>query len=239
LPQGLTVAAATGARLDADGNVVVAFPGGITISGNKREDDIRILSKALLPARNNREAELNFGKNIPLLKSTISGGTGSARDVIQNIEREDVGVTFKIVPHINPNREVNLELSFSIEAIIDDGPSGTAFTPTFAKRDVTTTVTVQDTRTIVLSGLVREDKTKIVQKIPLLGDIPLLGHLFRNTIEGTERVNLLIFVTPHVAEDLEEAQAIQKRWENGTNLHKQETEKILMPAGDDAQEESE
>ncbi len=228
LPQGLTVAASHGARLDADGNVVVSFPGGISISGSKDEGDIKILSKALLPARNNREAQLNFGKNIPLLKSTISGGTGSARDVIQNIEREDVGITFKITPHINPNRDVNLELSFSIEAIIDSGPSGTLFTPTFATRDVTTTVTVPDTQTIVLSGLVREDVTRIVQKVPILGDIPLLGYLFRHTVDGKERVNLLIFVTPHVAETLEETKAIQERWETGTNLRKKDSEESLL-----------
>jgi general secretion pathway protein D len=139
-----------------------------------------------------------------MLKSTVEGGAGTARDIIQNIERVDVGMKLKFTPHVNPDKEITMQLSPSIEAITDAGASGT-FTPTIAKREVSTTVTVPDKATIVISGLIREDRVKTVYKVPILGDIPILGILFRSTSDVKQRTNLLIFVTPHIVTDVREA----------------------------------
>jgi general secretion pathway protein D len=196
-PKGLTVGVAHGTRVAADGSLLNSFPALININAMKKDGRVKILSNIPLLAQNNQEASVSVVNNIPILKSTIQG-TGDARDVIQNIERIDVGIKLKLTPHINPDNEVRMLLNPSIEAVIDPGPSGTPFTPTIAKRDVSTTVTVPDGEIIVLSGLIREDSTKVIRKIPLLGDIPLLGFLFRHTVDQLERTNLLIFVRPRL-----------------------------------------
>lgn len=111
-----------------------------------------------------------------------------------------------------------MTLNPSIEAVIDPGPTGTQFAPTIARRDVTTTVTVPSGKTIVISGLIREDRTEVVRKIPILGSIPLLGVLFRHKVDTTERTNLMIFVTPRVTTGNMASQAAMDDWTHRTGL---------------------
>ncbi|MBI2438375.1 MAG: type II and III secretion system protein, partial [Lentisphaerae bacterium] len=165
----------------------------------QQKGKFKILSNIPLWTQNNQPAAVTIGKNIPILKSTVSAGAGTARDFIENIERADVGIKLSVTPHVNPNREVLMKLNPSIEAILESSTGGKAFTPTIAKREVTTTLTVPSGDTIVISGLVREDAVSKDRKIPFLGSIPLLGWLFHTKEEAVERTNLLIFVTPHVA----------------------------------------
>ena len=218
LPRGITVGVAHGTRLDASGNVVASYPAAVSINALQLNSDVKILSSVPLVAQNNKEASVSVVRNIPILKSTIQGGSGTARDVIQNIERLDVGIKLKLTPHINPQDEVCMTLNPSIEAIIDTGATGTDYTPTIARREVTTTVTVPSGKTIVISGLVSENKTKSVRKIPLLGSIPLIGWLFRHTVDATERTNLIIFVTPRVMTDIAAARAATDEWSRRTGL---------------------
>ena len=222
-PRGLTVGVAHGTRLDADGNVVVSYPGLINIDALKKDSRFKILSEPSLAAQNNREASVNIVTQIPVLKSTIQGGSGTARDVIQNIERMDVGIKLRLTPRIIPDGKVQMELNPTIEAVIDPGPVG-SFTPTIARREVSTTVTVGDGQTIVIAGLTKEDQTTVVKKVPLLGDIPLLGWLFRHTSDVTEQSDLLIFVTPHVATDADDAEEVARRWQEKTGLSRDASE---------------
>ncbi len=206
LPQGLTIGLARGTFVDAAGRVLPRIPAVMTALAQNR--DVKILSNIPLWAQNNTEASISVVDNIPILSSRIEG-TGDNRDVIQNIERVDVGIKLKLTPHINADDEVKLILNPSIEAIIDSGPAGTQFAPTIAKREVITTVTIPDRSTVVISGLIREDRIKDVSKVPFLGDIPLLGWFFRSTKERNQRTNLLIFVTPHIIRDLQDADEVR------------------------------
>ena len=196
-PKGITLGVAKGAGVDASGNTIVERPAMALIEAIRKNSAFNLLSETTLKAQNNKEASVNIVNEIPILKSTIQAGAGTARDVIQNIDRVDVGIKLKLVPHVIPGGEIQMDLAPSIEAVIDPGPSGT-FSPTVAKREVKTTVTVGDGETIVIAGLTREDKTRSVEKIPLLGSIPLLGALFRHTVESTEKTDLLILVTPSI-----------------------------------------
>ena len=201
-PQGLAIGIAKGTYTDSSGNVLPNIP--VLIQALAQNRDVKILSNVPLLAQNNTEASVSVVDNIPILKSTVEGGAGTARDVIQNIDRVDVGMKLKFTPHVNPNQDVTMQLAPSIEAIIDEGEAG-KYTPTIAKREVATTVTVPNKATVVISGLIREDLLKTVSKIPILGDIPLLGILFRSTSDQKQRTNLLIFVTPHIVTDIQEA----------------------------------
>ncbi len=214
-PQGLSIGLARGTYVDAAGRVLPRIP--ILVQALAQNRDVKILSNIPLWAQNNTEASISVVENIPLLSSRIEG-TGDNRDVIQNIERVDVGIKLKLTPHINIDNEVKLKLNPSIEAIIDSGPSDTDFAPTIAKREVTTTVTIPDRSTVIISGLIREDMVKQVSKVPLLGDIPVLGWLFRSQSETKRRTNLLIFVTPHIVKDLKDAEQVKKALEDRTEI---------------------
>ena len=224
-PQGLAVGIAHGTYTTASGAVlpnVLAF-----MTALAGDNDVKILSNVPLWSQNNVEATVNVVDNIPVRKSTIEGGSGTSRDVIQNIERMDVGIKLKFTPQVNPDKQVMMKLSPSIESITDAGPSGD-FAPTIAKRSVETTVTVPDNATIVISGLIRQDHLKTESKIPLLGDIPLIGFLFRSRSENTQRTNLLIFVTPHIVSDMHRALELQQALEGKTGLNAY-TNSILSP----------
>lgn len=218
-PKGIMMGVARGTRLDSSGNMVNSFPGLININALQSNGKVKILSSVPLVTQNNKEASVSVVNNIPILKSTIQGGSGTSRDVIQNIERLDVGIKLKLTPRINPSNEVCMILNTSIEAIIDSGPSDTPFAPTIARREVSTTVTVPDGRTIVISGLIREDRSNVIRKIPVLGSIPIIGFLFRRTVESKKRTNLIIFVTPRVMSTDVTARAATERWSQKTGLN--------------------
>ncbi len=222
-PQGIMVGVAHGNRLDSSGNVVASYPGLLNLTALQKKGKVKILSSVPLVSQNNKEATVSVVDNIPMLKSTIQGGSGTARDVIQNIERVDVGIKLKLTPRVNPSNEVCMVLNPSIEAIIDAGVAG-QYTPTIAKREVSTTVTVPDGRTIVISGLIREDHSNVVRKIPVLGSIPLIGFLFRHTTESKQRTNLIIFVTPRVMSNTASASAVTEMWSRKTGLNATNTE---------------
>ncbi len=216
-PQGFAFGVAHGQYTDpVSGKVLPNLP--ILVEALAQNRDVKILSNVPLWAQNNAEAVVSVVDNIPVLRSTIEGGSGTARDVIQNIDRLDVGIKLKVTPHVNPNGDVTLNLNPSIEAITDEGPSGTQFAPTIAKREVSTTITVPDQATVVISGLIREDTIHVVEKVPLLGDIPLIGFFFRSKREQKQRTNLLIFVTPHIVTDMKAAQAMMEKLQTQTQL---------------------
>ena len=217
-PKGISIGVAQGVSVGTDGSIKVGYPGAVNIDAVKKTGNVKIRSRTALEAQNNKEALVNIVNEIPVLKSTIQGGSGTSRDVIQNIDRVDVGIKLKLTPYIIPGGEVRMVLNPSIEAVIDPGPSDTQFAPTIAKREVSTTVTVKDGKTIIIAGLTREDKTKVVRKVPILGSIPLLGILFRKTIDSMEKTNLLIFVTPTIVDTQAKADDLMKDWEKKTDL---------------------
>ena len=217
-PRGLSVGIAHGTSLAADGTLNIGYPGIFNIDAQQVNSRFKVVSETSLQTQNNKEANVSVVNEIPILKSSIEGGTGASRDVVQNIERMDVGIKLKITPHVIPGGRVRMELSPSIEAVIDSGPDGTEFTPTIARRQVDTTVSVDDGRTIVIAGLTRQDELESESRVPILGSIPLLGWLFRRTQTRTERTDVLILVTPTVVSDRASAEAMRKRWEAKTGL---------------------
>jgi general secretion pathway protein D len=213
---GLSLAFMSGTFTAPDGNTYAQIP--LYLRALAGDNDLKILSNIPLWAQNNREASVAVVENIPILSSSVEG-SGSDRDYIQNIERQDVGIKLVLTPHVNPDNEIQIDLNPSIEAVASYGSGDSAqYTPTISKREVKTTVTVPDRATVVLSGLIREDETEVVSKVPLLGDIPLLGFLFRHTATAKRRTNLLIFVTPRIVTDPAMADAERQRLERATSL---------------------
>jgi general secretion pathway protein D len=214
-PQGLALGIISGTFTGPDGTEYNQIP--MYLKAVARDRDLKILSNIPLWAQNNLEAAVSVVENIPILKSSVEG-SGSDRDFIQNIERLDVGIKLKLTPQVNPDREIRLELNPSIESVVEESSEALRYTPTIAKREVKTTVTVPDRATVILSGLIREDTSQLRTKVPLLGDIPLLGALFRSTTTVKKRTNLLIFVTPRIVTDMQMAEKEKARLERAASL---------------------
>ena len=209
-PGGITIGIAA-ATERSDGTLSVGAPFMANIEAMRRNGKFDILSNVPLLAQNNKEASVSIVNNIPITKSKVQG-LGDGREVVQNIDRIDVGIKLKLTPHVNPGGEVTMALNPSIEAIIDPGPTGDRLAPIIARREVNTVVTVPDGQTIVLSGLIREDHTEVVRRVPILGSIPLLGILFRRTVKTTEKTNLIIFVTPTIVTDHAKSKRVTEQW---------------------------
>jgi general secretion pathway protein D len=217
-PQGLTIGVTAGTRTGADGRIVPNIPALVNVNAVKQNGRFKVLSHTSLESQDNKEASVNVVNQIPILKSTIEGGSGTARDVIQNIERIDVGIKLKLTPHVIPGGDVRMVLNPSIEAVADPGTGGISFTPTIARREVSTTVTVGDGKTIVIAGLTRQDEKRVERRVPIIGSIPLIGLLFRQTVDTKENTNLLILVTPHILSDAAASDRMMDEWRRRTGL---------------------
>ncbi len=191
---------------------------GAIINYYKTDADFNILSAPYLVTRDNETAEILIGKNIPyVVKSRITEVDPVNPTVIKTYEYKDVGIKLRITPHINPNGFVRLDVYELIEKMTH---GSSADTPTTVKREISNTVEVRGGSTVVIGGLIRDDKQKRVKKVPILGDIPIIGLFFRTKEVVVEKTSLLIFITPHVITSPEEM-------EKKTLEKKKEGEKLL------------
>lgn len=203
---------------------------GFLIQAIQSNSDVNILSTPHILTTDNEEAEIQVGKQIPYmaqgsgmsglsglgglgglagmsgLGSTLGAGGlgGSALSLLGGlggygtVQRIDVDLTLKITPHVNESNYVKLE----IDQQIDDVESiDRTLGPTTSKRHVTNVVVVKDQQPVVIGGLIRDTESEGVDKVPLLGDIPLLGMLFRKTVTRYEKRNLLMIIIPHIIDD--------------------------------------
>lgn len=190
------------------------FPNvGAVLQAFQSDTDVRILSKPQLLTLDNEDAEITVGSNVPYVvrQDTTIGTTTN----YSNYEYKDVGVTLKVTPQINKDGFVRLKLDQSVTKIVSQSASlntsGTSLVlaPTTLKRTAKTTVTVKSGETVVIGGMIQDDTTDGISKVPLLGDIPFLGWLFKTKNTTTTKTNLFIFITPRVIEKQEDATKIK------------------------------
>ena len=167
--------------------------------------DTNVLSTPQVLAADNQKAKIVVGENRPFPTGQAQGITGGT---LVTIERKDVGVTLELTPQVLEGDLIRLEIKQEITAIaenvaqtIGSGTASIPVGPTTTKRSMETTTVAQDQQTLVVGGLVRDNVTISERKIPLLGDIPWLGWLFKSQSRQTEKLNLLVFLTPHLVRD--------------------------------------
>ncbi len=161
---------------------------------------LEVLSRPYILASDNQEATITVGQEVPFIRNTRITQNDST---VNTIEYEDVGIILIVVPHTNREGIVTLDVAPEISAISGETVpiSETVDAPVIVKRSATTRAAIADGQTIVIGGLVEDQVTETVQKIPLLGDIPILGNLFRRKQREKSKTELLIFLTPHVAQN--------------------------------------
>ena len=184
------------------------------ISAAKTDGDARILSTPIVMTTDNTEATITVGEERPVVSSSINSGSGNINDGYSaraTYEYRTIGLTLTVTPNINPDGFVVMEISQTADDILDTTKIDGNDVPIISKREISATVAVQDRSTIVLGGLVRKSKNQSATKIPILGDIPLLGWLFSSHNNSEARSELVVLLTPYVLTTPEEAQREAKR----------------------------
>ena len=161
---------------------------------------------------NHRTASIVVGENIPYVaQSRITEGFDSLNATnIKTYEYKDVGITLEVTPHISQSGLIRLKVNSEFTKLVDNITTGSSDTPTTAKRNAETMVQMVSGDTVVIGGLIRDDTTRSEDKIPLLGDLPLVGGLFKMQRDIVQKTNLLIFITPHVMTGQQQQQEITK-----------------------------
>lgn len=210
---------------DTDFGISALTSGAVaTVVGDKFDVKLRalaekgklnILSKPYILASNNQAATITVGNEVPFVTDSRTTDTGQT---INTIEYEDIGIILEVTPLINDEGLVTMDVSQEISAISDTtvAISDTVDAAVFAKRSSENRVIARSGQTVVIGGLMEDRKTDSVSKVPLLGDIPVLGALFRRVEKENSKTELLIFITPTVAADDKELVEIsnEKKVEN-------------------------
>ncbi len=162
------------------------------------DSDVNILSTPNILTMDNQKAEIMVGENVPFVASqTQSANTGGS--LTYNIDRKDVGITLKITPQITSDDNVQLEIYQEISDITTTpGLDSNKVGPSTTKRSASTTVVVKDSQTMVIGGLISDNVNKSTMKVPLLGDIPVLGWLFKSREISSDGEELIVIITPTV-----------------------------------------
>lgn len=175
----------------------VVFAGLLTaLSGDTSSN---VLSTPSLLTMDNEEAEISVGQEVPFVTGsfTNNGGTDGATNPFTTIQREDVGVTLRITPHVVDKDSLQLKIYQEVSNIAADTTVQTGASDLVTnKRTIETTVIAENGAIIALGGLIDDQVTDTLNKVPLLGDIPVLGQLFRNTSKTRRKRNLMIFIRP-------------------------------------------
>ncbi len=184
----------SGASFSFSGNTLLAL--GARIDLLKENGAAHILSEPSVLCTNNKESEIYVGQVRSILTSSTSGDNKD--DVVRNnYSREDIGITLKVKPRLSSNNKVTLAVETNIEDV-DLSSSVSADRPTTTKRKVSTNAIVSNGQTIILGGLIKSSGYETSNKIPILGDIPIIGSLFKSDGKNQNSVNVVIYITPFI-----------------------------------------
>jgi len=171
---------------------------------NEFKGSVNILSSPQILTSDNKEAEIVVGENVPFISKRELGVTTTST-TLNSIERKDVGITLRLTPQITEGDYVKIDLYQEISSVKNDSETILInIGPTTTKRSTKTSIVVKDTQTVVIGGLMEEKEIVSINKIPILGDIPVLGWLFKNQSRNKTKTNLLVFLTPHIVKEAEQ-----------------------------------
>jgi len=174
---------------------------GVLITALSANTKSNLLSTPSLLTLDHQKAEILVGQNVPFQTGSFTTSASGADNPFTTIERQDIGVTLKVTPHINEGASLRLEIEQEISSIAPTTQGVNAVDLITNKRSIKSTILAEDGQVIVLGGLIQDDVTQTDSKVPLLGDIPLLGRLFRSTKDTRVKRNLMVFLRPTVIRD--------------------------------------
>lgn len=176
----------------------------VILNALKVQSNANILSTPSLLTLDNQEAYITVGENVPFITGsyTNSGSSDGSSNPFQTIERENVGITLRVTPHINEGDSVVLDIQQEVSSVLVGASAiSDAADLITSERVIETKVLAEDGKVVILGGLIKDDVQDGTQKVPILGDIPLLGRLFRSDSVDVEKTNLLIFIRATIIRD--------------------------------------
>ncbi len=189
----------------------------VVLTAAAADDTIRILSAPHVLTSDNQQARIVVAQEEPILTSVtdLAAQTAGPRTV-SSFEYRDVGIELTVTPRINEDRDVDLEVDFNITSLLANvALPGETFAPRIGKREGSSKVTVMDGSTLVIGGLMKDDYRDQRQKVPILGSIPIIGRLFSTVRQVKDQTELLVLVTPRVAETDAEGVRLTREAEEG------------------------
>ncbi len=173
------------------------FPNlGAVVNTYQKDSDINIIATPQILTTDNKEASITVGENVPYITSKNSSTTGSTQDYT-NYEYKDVGTTLKITPQINQANLLRLDIAVEVTRLKSEAG---VTTPTTYKRSAATSVVIHNEDIVVIGGMIGKDETSGDYKVPLLGDIPILGWLFKTHESSGKKTNMFIFIAPRIVD---------------------------------------
>jgi general secretion pathway protein D len=206
-----TLLASRGIVIGAGGTRSDGSVFGVVLNALRRDVNSNILSTPSIMTLDNQQARFIVGQEIPITTGEALGSSNA--NPFRTIERKNVGVQLDVLPQINEGDEIRLKIRQEVSAVAGPlSPNSTELITT--KREMETAVRVANGEVIVLGGLVRQDERVTIDRVPLLGSIPVLGHLFRSTGKAREKTNLMIFLRPTIVRTAQEASQLTARQYN-------------------------
>jgi general secretion pathway protein D len=204
---------------------VVGLADGISLAGGERNSagdagygallqaiasstNTNLLSTPSIMTLDNEEAEIIVGQNVPFITGSTTNTNAGTTNPFQTISREDVGLTLKVVPQINDGDVVRLQVEQEVSSVVPSTEAVQSADLITNKRSIKTTILADDGETLVLGGLIQDDFTDSEQKVPILGDIPVVGRLFKSKTRTNVKRNLLVFLQPRIIRETAQAREI-------------------------------
>lgn len=183
----------------------------LTLNALSGVTNVRVLSAPSLMVLDNHTAKLQVGDQVPIVTQSSQSTDAPGAPVINSIELKDTGVILSVTPRVNDSGRVILEIEQEVSSVVKTTTSGIN-SPTIQQRKIKTSVAINDGEALALGGLIQERTETGKTKVPVLGDIPLLGNAFRSKTDDMGRTELLIFIRPRVIRDLTEARRITQEF---------------------------
>ncbi len=208
---GISQPTVAAAKVDLDG---VSF--GAVISALASMDNANLLSTPSVVTLDNTEAKILVGQEVPFRSGSFTTTGDGANNPFTTVTREDVGIELTVTPHVYGADEVRMEVAQNISNVLSNTVGNSAFADVVtSKRTIETTVLAASGETIVLGGLIQDDTNDGERKVPVLGDIPLMGNLFKSRTKRQTKTNLVVFLRPTVIDSSATAKALTELKLNG------------------------
>jgi len=208
-----------------DSGIKEVFSTGVQLDLLKQNGAAQILSEPSVLSTNNKESTIYVGQTQSII-TQAQQSTQGASSVINNYSREDIGITLHVKPRLSSNNKVSLEVETTIEDVLP-GSGASADRPTTTKRSVKTNAIVNHGETIILGGLIKTATGKSSTRIPVLGDIPILGRLFTSEGEAKNKINVVIYLTPYIVKKSSDLTSLRKNLDELDSIQ-QKFNKIVL-----------
>jgi general secretion pathway protein D len=214
-------------------NISVSPTPSITLNAMLQDSDTNILSSPRLRVRNHEKAKVMIGDRVPIITNSLTPTTTGPGVVTGTVTYQDVGLKFDVEPDIHLDNEVTIKLGLEVSSLgnaVTNSATGSVVY-TVQTRNTSTSLRLRDGETQILAGLIEDKDTSTADKVPALGQIPILGHLFSSDLKNKSKKEIILSITPHIVGNSKLADARETEYWSGTESALRSNQIVLKPLG--------